>query len=428
MPLGGGHAYLSTLIGEPSSNLFRRLEIRRRQASDGKFESSWQDISQYVKRWGTIQAQIDDVRLNRFSHAGPNVVVNNDLGKFNVQSNLNSLWYGYLTRYRSLVRYQAGYEDADGNEFPTDPTLGVFLINDEIGIRSDSNDVLLRLSSLQTIFNEIRARDIIGLGATLTASEIITKIRDHTDGSGNFIFQEFISTGAWTIQTTTSYYRLDTVTSLDDLTAWDLMEKLGEAEGYVPLITRTGGFDFRSRAARQSTTAFTLYGQDFPRPNVIAIQDYKEAYNKYFNFFRLKYLQADTSTSYVQAGTTTSVNPTNPSWLFGQRVYELENTFVSDTATAQSLVNAMYTTFGTMTSEATFKTVLIPHLEILDRIDAYFHAYDLGNSTIWDTFNWDEANWSVEGENFDWDAKNFVLLSRQINLDDMTCVFKAREA
>lgn len=429
MPLGGGDYSLTELIQSPQSSVFRKAHIRRRLSTTGLYETDWQDISDLIKRWGTLETRLDDIRLNKFTHNGVNLVVNNDGGDFNVHTNLNSLWNGsYLPRARSLLRIQAGYTDEFGGEYPvdTDTTQGIFILSDEVSIKSNSNDVTLRGSSLRSVFDEVRARDVGGIGTTQTASDIIARIRDYTDGSGVAIFQQFISSGAWTIVTTTSNYALNT-TTMEDLTVWDLMEKLAESETFVILINRTGGIEFRGRGARQATAQWTMTGLDFPRPDIVNIDEYKEATNKQYTFFRLKYLQPETSTSYVSAGTTTSVNATNPSWVSGQKVYEANNIFINNTATAQTLVDSMYTTFGTLTSEAVIKTVLLPTLEILDRVEVSFHSYDLAGSTIWDGFDWDNANWSVEGENFDWDNKAFALLSKSTNLDDFTCTFRMRE-
>ena len=420
--------YIQTLIAQPSTDIFRRLHIKRRNLSNGLFESTWQDMTEYVKRWGSIESTIDAVRLNDFQNSGYNVVVNNDTGRFQEETFYNSFWRNYMPRYKSLVRVQAGLLDSSDTEFPTDTTQGIFVLTDEIPVRSDSNDITLKCSSLRSIFDDVLARDIAGITPTLTASQIWTAIRDHTDGSSNFIFREYITSTAWTIAATTQPYLLNTTTNLDGLSAWDLMQKLAEAEGLVVLINRTGGIEFAARAARTTTSQFTLFGQNFPRPNIIKIQEYKEDLNNYYNYFRLKYLEADTSTSFVTAGTTTAVTGSNTSWSYGQRIYEFENLFITGTTTAQTLVNSLFSGVGaTLTSIGNFHTLFLPDRELLDRVDVNYHSYNLGDSTIWDVFDWDGANWSVEGENFDWDSKNFVIYGKKIDLDNMTSNLTLRE-
>lgn len=423
-------AYIATLIAQPSTNIFRRLHIKRRNTSDGKFEATWQDITEFVKRWGTLDTGIDDLALNDFVTSGYNVVVNNDTGYFQPETFYNSKWKDYMTRTNTLVRVQAGLYDDDLVEYPTDTTVGVFVMTDEIPVRSDSNDVTLQCSSLQEIFRNIPAADIAGINVTDTASGIITKIRDHTDGSANFVFREFITSTSWTVTATTNNYNPQTATSLDGLSTWDLIQKLAQAEGMVAFIDRTGGFQFVAKSPRQAfgSSQFSFTGQNFPRPNIISIQNYRQDLNNFYSLIRLKHVEADTSTSFVTAGTTTAVSGTNVNWQQGKRMYEFENLLIDNTTTAQTLVNALFSDLSaTLTSIGDFKTLFTPHIEVLDRVDVSYHSYDLADSTIWDVFDWDNANWSAEGENFDWDSKQFYVTGKQTDLDTMTNIFTLRE-
>lgn len=414
-------------IERPVSTVFRKAQIKRRQNSDGLFESSWTPITEYVKKWGGISAAIDDVKLNKFTHSGANLTCRNDTGKFNDETNSSSLWYGYLTRYRTLVRIQAGYYDTDGSsELPSDPTVGVFVLNDEVEVSGKTNEVVLRLSALKSIFDEVRARDVNFGSLTALASEIVTRIRDHTDGSSRFIFREFITSTAWTIQATTNRYVVNTDT-LEDMTVWQLMEKLAEAEAFVVLVNRTGGVEFRNRDARTTTSAFDFAGQGFRNQTVIGIEREAEALDKLYTFFRLKYLEADTSTSYVTAGTTTSVVSTNTSWKYGQRVYEAENTLIKDQSTAQVLVNAELAEFSQVKKEMEFEAKFVPQMEVLDRITMSYRSYDLSFHSLWDVMVWDADRWSVEGQNFDYHTKPYKVISRNMNLDNFSMKIRARE-
>lgn len=431
MPLGGGIGSLQNLIDLPSTLVFRKAQVKRRLRSTGLYETDWQDITPLVKRWGSIDYAVDDTRLNRFTFSGANLVVRNDYGTFNDETNTSSLWFGYLGRYKSLLRIQAGYQDCKGNQFPTNSTQGIYIMTDEPEISGESQDINLRASSLRSVFDGVKARDIPGLGATFTASEIVARIRDHTDGAGTAIFQQFISSGAWTIQTTTAYYRPQTDGSedmrLEDMSAWELMEKLAEAEGYVVLVNRTGGIEFRDRSARTPTSAFDFKGQGFHPMTVIKAPKEREAVNKLYTSFRLKYLAADTTTSYVSAGTTTAVNGTNTAWLYDQRVYEAENTFIQNTATAQTIVDGLLTTHGAIRKEVEFDGKMVPQLEAMDRITLSHRSYDVSERSLWDVMVWDTDEWAVEGQNFDYDSKPYTVLSRRLNLDTFAMTIKGRE-
>lgn len=416
---------VAQLAEKPTSNMFRRISVRRRQTSDGLFEPTWKDITSLVKDFGACERSIDDVKLNRFRYTGPNIRVRNDTGKFNDESNINSLWSGYLTRYNTLVRVQAGYNPTTTTDIPTDPTIGIFVMDQETPTAADTNDVDLQCSPLSSIFDGVRAADLGGINTTLTASEIIAKIRDHTDGATLSIFQQFISTLAWTIQSTTAYYNL-TNTSIGEMTTWDLMSKLAESEGYVMLINRTGGLEFRDRSARTTTSAYSFKGEGNARPNVIKLQNYREALDKHFTFFRFKWAEADTSTSYVTAGTTTTVSPTNLSWKYGAKVYDMENLFVLTSTAAQSIVNTAYAALGTIGSEVTLIAKFVPNLEVLDRVDVSYYSFDLAGVTLWDVFDWDGADWAREGENFDWTALPFKVLSTKNDINKFTTTVRLR--
>ena len=418
---------LVTEIKKPSSHVFRRAYIRRRQSTDGLFEPSWLDITSYVKKFGSIDTAVDDVKLNRFKHSGITLKVSNNEGAFNREDNINSLWNGYLTRYGTLIKVEAGYTADDGTEYPTDSSQGIFVLNDEIPLSGLKNDLSLRGKSMITIFDDVRARDVAGLNGSFTASEIVTKFRDHTDGSGISIFQQYISAGAWLIQGTTQIYDMVTSTSLDEKSVWKMMELLAESEGYVVSITRTGGVEFRNRDPRTTLSSFDFTGLGFKDVNIKSFDEYSEALDKTFNFFRVKHGTEDTTTSYADFGTLTSVNATNPSWKYGQRVYEFTNTFLNSTTADATALN-LYTLFHAPLNEVRMKTKFIPHMEILDRVALYHRSYSLVNTILWNQFNWNESDWgSTLGENFDFDGDNYKILKRKINLDKFECSYTMRE-
>lgn len=420
---------VQTEAERPNSWMFRAAAIQMRSATTGKFTGSWVDISSLVKKWGTLETAIDDVRLNSFTDKGISLVVNNDLGQFNHHSNPSSLWFGNLQRYRTLLRVQGAYYDTDlSTTIPADPTLGIFVLDQEIGIDSSSNDVQLRASSLKSIFDEEVATNIINtFNTAMSADTIIQKIRDQSDGSGNNVFSEFITSTAWTTTAGVNTYVLTTDTAAN-MSVWDLMSKLAEAEGYMIRITRTGGVAFGPKSANQATSQFAFAGQGFPRPTIVHISNYREALDKYYDYFNLKYLAADTSTSYVHAGTTTVINNSNPSWLNGARQYTFDNLFAANTTQAQNIVNNLYSNAAAgVPVEFDLETVFAPGLEVLDRVDISYKSYDLANGTLWDVFVWDNARWSIEGQNFDLNSTLAFIVSNQIDLDTFTNQITVRQ-
>jgi len=413
-----GGAQEAQIMSRFSTDVFRRAAIKRRSTADGTYETDWFDVSDYVKKWGTIKSSIDVVKLNNFKFSGVSLVFRNDEGKFNPESYIHSFFNGYMTRFRTMLKIEAGYKDTDGTEIPTDSRQGVFVLTNDIKINAIKNEAIFNFKSLVSIFEEVPVVDIPGMGATQTASDLITKIKNYTDGSGSYVFQQFISSAAWSIQTTTTNYNPATSTSLDGLSTWELMEKLAEAEGYIVMINRNGGFEFRDRNARTTTSQFSFYGLGFKDQNVIKLEEYKEPINTFFNYFRLQFLEDDTSTSFVTAGTTTSVDPSLTSWKYGVRRYEFENQFIPDTTTAQDIVDARRSQFDTIKEEVKLKTKFSPSLEISDRVEFSYRSYSMEDKTLWDFFNWDEAKWDDEkGDIFDWTNVPFKILSKSTNLD-----------
>jgi len=432
-------ATLASIMRDPIKRPFRKAQIKRRSTSDGLYEANWFDITEFVEKWGTVESRIDDLRLNQFLHSGIKLTVRNDFGEFNSSEEGKSLWNGFLPRNRTLVRIQAGYTDGSSNQFPSDATQGIFILDGEIVFNDKKGVVVLPCKSIVSPFEDSRADEIGGFSASMTASEVFEKIRDHTDGSGNFIFRQFITTTAWSIQTTTSLYNLSDSNQLAEFSTWELMVKFAESESFVLYPTRTGGLNFRNRNPNTSASQFSFFGAYFRRPNIIKINTYKEATNKLFTHVRFKYLEADTETSFVTSGTVTVVDPDTLEWRFGRKTFEFDNEFVSNTQTAENIVRDVRFEFSNLRSELSMDTVFHPDIEILDRIDVSHRGNSIDSIHVWDNRNWaadtttsDTApvmNWASETSSaIEFNQKNFKLLSKQLNLDKFTTTLMVRES
>lgn len=414
-------ATLQELINQPiNSNMFRRAYIRRRQLSDGKYEADWQEITEFVTKWGTISRGVDDLKVNTFQQSGINLAVRNNTGAFSPEHKPASLWYGYLTRYRTLVKIEAGYADSAGTELPTNPVLGVFVVSDEILISGDANTVQVPARSLTSIFDEVKISDVAAVTSTQTASQLIAKIRDHSDGSGNLVFQQFISSGAWNIQSTSIYYNpTTTAAEFEAKSCWDFMTKLAESEGFVVFINRSGGLEFVDRTEATTASQFSFLGLGNATQNVIALEEYKEPTSKLYTYFTLKYLEADTTTSFLTVGSTSTVDPSSTAWKYGSRAYPIENTMVANTNAAQSLINGVADALGTIKDEVRIKAKFVPDLEVLSKVDLSYQSPD-ATGAVWDGFFWGAA-WAPEsGIIFDFRSHSFKTLSLVHDLDNFT--------
>lgn len=570
-------------IKKPITDVYARAYIKRRNTVNGTYENDWYEITNYVKKFGSIQTAVDDIKLNSFKSSGINMTVINSEGKFNREDDANSLWNGYLTRYRTLVKLKGGYTNVDDTTGTQSITLGadllvngaceaiagwtpaggysafsvstafvmqgtysinlvknaaagiaamyqdiavttgqnyrwqvyvrglrlnhigilngttattsytnytdtsgavwryyhdsitaqtstvqlsisiftsapgvsayayvddckvqqistvtasgvidnssqgIFILADEIPLSGDKNECSLRCKSLNTIFQEVKASDIPSITGTGTASEIVTKIKNATDGSGSFIFRTFIDNDYWHIQTTTLNYILNAGSSLDDMTCWELMTKLAESEGYVVFIDRKGEFHFKSRDPLTTTSAFTFNGLGYRNMSIKSIPEYYEAINKTYNYIRCKFADADTTTSYANYGTTTAINNSNASWKYGQRIYELENIYLNST-TANTVVQTLWNLYNTPKYNVKIKTKLVPHLNVMDKITLNYSSANLVGSALWDIAEFDVDYFpSTIGDNINFEGDYFTIISKTVNLDTYECEFLLEE-
>ncbi|MCP4586763.1 hypothetical protein, partial [Pseudoalteromonas sp.] len=282
---------------------FVRIFFKRRE-SGGDYEASWQTVaSKYIKQVGSIGRGIDDIKINSYQYTGFNFTLDNSDGKWADPSDAKSFWYQYLTRYRTLVKVEAGYVDPDdGSEFPTNTTQFIGLLSEKIEYR-ENNLFKLNAWHMSKIFQETPASNIVGMSGSQTASELIANIKNHTQGSDTKIFEKYISTGGWNIEATTQYYDMATNASLEGINCWDFMKKLAEAEDKLLYMDRTGDFYFTSRSETAATPQYhfsgvgdtdNTYGKNIIKGGLKVDENIKQVYNR----IRIKHGKDETSASY----------------------------------------------------------------------------------------------------------------------------------
>ena len=104
---------------------FRRCYIKRRlDDGSGSYETDWFEVTNLVKRWGTISWTTDDFRFNVFEQGNANLVMRNDSKQWNEgPESTKSLFYGFLSRYKTLVRIDVGLYDQAGQPQPTTSSI-----------------------------------------------------------------------------------------------------------------------------------------------------------------------------------------------------------------------------------------------------------------------------------------------------------------
>ncbi len=465
---------IKTLIKAPVANVFRRAYIKRRQLSTATFESDWVEITDDVKSFGKITNQIDAVRRNKFTFGNAKINVENENGRYNPHDVSSSLWYGYLNQQRTLVKLEVGFYTSEKNdsgvwvinEFPSkaewdssawdepssvwdaDQNSVVFngVISGDITL-SDSNQVSLNVKPLTSVFQDFPARNLTGWTSTgLTASQFVQMIRDQTDGSGSYIFRPFFgdTTANWIISTTSNILaNLNTSGAKDviDRTVWEVIEKLAEAENFVPFVNRDGAFNFVSRSSVETATSFEFHGAgsfDTEYGHTIkSVQSYGFRLSKYYSRVQIKWVDEDTSTSYVVSEATITVSATNNPWVLGVRTLSIENFYIPTSTVAATLAQAIFDDVSSVNKEIEFTTSLIPHLDLFNRFNINYDPSGFSPTSVWDQNNWAQNTStsnptdlifdSAEGDSIILQGEEFKFLSFEIDLDNLTNKFTARE-
>lgn len=445
-------------IKNPKGKVFRRLYVKRRLASTGLFESSWQDISADVKSWGRISKSIDSVRYSRVRFSDVSLVVANDYGRYNPESDESSLWYGYASQQRSLVKIEAGFIHqtlgSNGvwtNTFlPSDPTVFVGVVQGDISL-GDSNDVLLPVKPLLQVFRDFSARNLTGLTTTgMTAGQFMQTLRDQTDGAGAYIFRPFFgdTTTYWNYTSTSIVYKdlNSTITSAQpvggdevaqndflQMNVWDVIERLAEAENAVPYITRDGKFKFVDRTENTATAAFAFYGRGFQNgrhgTTIKKINSYKTKVSDYYSRVEVKWNSLATTTAVVSTQTAMVVG-NNDAWNYGHRTFKVDNPWLATLTSAQSLANTIFQAVSSVPRELDFLSSFVPHLEVLDPVALNYDSTEAAPNSRWDMANWaaddtatsDDLIWAA-GEAMSFQGDEFKLTSIDINLDSFECHF-----
>lgn len=456
-------------IKAPVNNAFRRFLIKRRDEITGEFEDTWQDLSDKVKKWGKVRAAIDSERINKFRFSTMSLKCLNDRGTFNPADDKDSFWFGFGEQQRSLVRIEAGFfsdtqssggvwarselpsnakwDDAmwDVDIWDADNALFTGILWGDIEL-DESNEVKLRVKPLSQVFRDYSARNLSGYNNSLTASDFMRLVRDHTDGSGNFIFRPFFgnTTANFEIASTTvTFSNLNTATAKDvrNATVWDVMEKLAEAENHVVYVDKQGVFKFQPRDAAQSTTVYELHGvgstdNQFGH-TVKRINRFGKRLTKFYSRVELQFQEGDTVTSFKVKESSLAVSGANTAWNLGERTLSINNVWIPDSATADTIATTVFNEVSSFNNEIELSASFVPHLDVLDRFSVTYDSSEFDQGSLWDVNVWAD---SAGGTNFDnelvWDESGgnalrldgteFKFLEFEQDLDKLETTFKGK--
>ena len=418
-----------TCIKSNRAQVFRRLYFKRR-LSGGEYESTWTRIpDKYVMSWGQIKFSSDDIKVNFWNYSGLTIQVRNNDGYFANTDDDKSVFYQMITRYKTMVKVSAGYIDSAGTELPTQSTLYIGVIAEDMPYKED-NKVQFSTKHISSIFQEIPADQVIGLGTTQTASDIVTKIRDFKDSNNVYIFQKYISSGAWYINTTSAYYNIATTSALQGMTCWDVLKKISEAENYTMYLSPDGNFYFQPKTAA-STVAFHFSGVGDTDGtwghNISSNVTVDDNIRKVYNRIRVRFADSDTTSSYYIKKETWNWGDSSSSFMYGVRTYEIDNRFL-DTTTAQTVATNIFNGFSLPKKEVKLRTKFIPHLSLNDHVTVTYKTVAYEGDYLWGYFDWGSAYWGArKGYNINLENADYQITEININLDNFSCDFTLRE-
>jgi len=445
----------------PRSKVFRKFYVKRRDSTTGLHESTWQELTKHVIRWGTIESKIDTHRINQYNYSNFIMEFDNMEGTFNENTNQSSFWFGYASLQRSLIKIEAGFvhqdKGADGiwvnTEYPTNSQVFQGIISGNIDYSNEIR-VAIPMAPMLEVFRQFPADRMTYTLALTDASGFFVDIRDFQDSAGTFVFRSFFgnTTTNWDISSIPAlgpFYEnlansVATSNNIQAASLWDIMSKIAQTNNNVIFIDTDGKFVIRDRStlvASQSTTFSFLglgqwdntYGRTLKK-----IDFYGDKITKFYPRVSVHHDDGENKTSYEIKRDTFNVTATSDIWLFGERTLDVQNTFVETSAQAINIGSALADEFGSLKKEIDFTTSFVPHLSINNKVEISYDAGTFNINNLWDQNNWaDSAGAGDMVGDLIWDpdtsspftllAAEFRLIRVAINLDNFECKFTGRE-
>ena len=451
---------LINMIKKPSSKIFRRFYVKRRQAN-GLFEDTWQELTQYVKTWGSYRWAVDTPRFGYLKFSNSTIKVLNIDGTFNPNDNDDSFWKTFGDIQRTLVKIEAGFTHQTlssggiwtNTDFPTALTMWTGIISGDIDM-DGRGEVALPLRPITQVFRDYPALDVRGFTSTgISSGGWFSMLRDHTDGSGNFVFRPFIGDATstdWTIATGGQLYANLNTSSAEDLQnldCWAVTEKMAQAEQSLAYVNSEGKFIWQ----RKTTTASVQYefhglgsrlNERVYGHTIKDVQRYGKRLTSFYSRTSVKYREDDPSTDppttyFVNTGLAYTVDGSNTAWNLGQRTFRIDNFWLPNSAAAASVAGSVFDEVSSQSNEIHFIATFVPHLNLLDRISVTYDSTDFNTAkSLWDINDWDTTTgvlpnaliWDASrGDGIILNSTNFKILSINLNVDKMESTFIARQ-
>jgi len=365
---------------------FRRCEIRRRlNDGTGNYETDWTDITSYIKSFGTLSLSLDTETIGVFTQSSMTLIGDNMNSAFADPSDNKSLFYTFLTRYKTLFRIKIGLYDTDGiTVIPTNGSVFYGILSGDVNLTE--NEATLNIISTAFCLQEQSASNLTLL-ATDTASGIISKIFQIQDSGGNNVFDRFI-TGTSIATTTTAYVDVTGGSNLLSQSCLDIINRLCLVEDKCAFIDGNGSFYFRAKTSGTDIAwkfiGAGAYDEEYG-VNIASIKNSNYIWSKIYNQVVIEH----TDGSYVTASSTWEKGDSSSPDKYGEKKLNISEYWLgTDGATA--LAGSLYTNYylpkrEVIISSSTFN----PELKLLDRASVtYYGDISSNEAGIWDTTCW----------------------------------------
>ena len=424
-----GLDYIRALNRRPNLNPYRKVEIKRRLSdATGNYESSWQDVTNDIVQFGNMEWKIDADTMGVFIQSTMTLTGDNTDKQWNDNAFGSSLFSGFATRYKTLFRITTGLIDTDGTIYPTVGTAFYGILSDDIQLTE--TEAVLIVNSLTSIFREQSA---IGLALLNTdkASDMIDKILALTDNNGNIIFNRFLEGN--TVTATTVTYKDAAAEVLDDLTCWDLINRLCLAEDYCAFIGTDGYFYFKSKdesiGNKWKFIGADIYEEDYGI-NISEIKQGNDIWTKVYNQIKIEH----TADTFSTVGDTWGQGDGSSSDLYGERDLNITESMLQATE-ATTLANALYTEYREPKIEVILtSSTFNPLLQLLDKVKVTYYGENTTEPAgIWGYSVWDDTwsdkvgLWTGKKGGIYLKNKEMKIIGITLDLDNFISEFHLRE-
>lgn len=410
-------ATITQLIRSGKQKPIRRVYIKRKLASDGSYETEWQNITKKngqstVVKWGTVSVKIDDEqgRIGAFNLSNLTMTFNNKEGLFNSENDPRSIWAEdggiYLNRKYTKVKIEAGYYDEDG-----ETEVGVATIFEGVidyVSTSDNQTAKMRVLPYTSI---LKGYDISDLSMTgkKSVNTIIDLIMNQTK------ITEFIPYVASDANENVDITDTSAITG----TYWDVITDLAFKSNSVPILDgATWAFKARNVGA---SSAFDFIGKgERGTSDILKIKSYDDGDTK-------------VKLHWIVSGTNIEAISTDPLLLkkYLSEPEEIDLSDVDTNAQKQDIVDSLLAEWETPKQVLEFETrFFINQLTPLDKITISIKGQTVPSNTfIWGAWKW--GNGSVWGKKIGAilisGDTNFMIIKVSKNLDSWTNTIKCEQ-